>query len=148
MRREFTGRDMAKVLVAGFGVVVVVNFTMATLASRSFSGVVVDNSYVASQKFNGWLEEARAAESLGWDARIERLEGGYLGVATQGVPSGAAIIADLRRPLGERETRQLEFSQVSPGEYRSTGPAMSGRWIARITIESGEHSWTSEVPIE
>ena len=38
MRREFTGRDMAKILVAGFGVVVAVNFGMATIAARSFSG--------------------------------------------------------------------------------------------------------------
>ena len=55
MRREFTGRDMAKILVAGFGLVVAVNFGMATIAARSFSGTVVDNSYIASQKFNGWL---------------------------------------------------------------------------------------------
>ena len=46
MRREFTGRDMAMVMVAGFGVVVAVNFYMASLAIGGFGGVVVENSYV------------------------------------------------------------------------------------------------------
>ena len=69
MRREFTGRDMAMVMVAGFGVVVAVNFYMASLAIGGFGGVVVENSYVASQKFNGWLDEAREGRKLGYAAR-------------------------------------------------------------------------------
>ena len=40
--REFTGRDMALVLVGGFGIVVAVNFFMASLATGGFHGVVVE----------------------------------------------------------------------------------------------------------
>ena len=65
MRREFTGRDMAMVMVAGFGVVVAVNFYMASLATNGFGGVVVENSYVASQKYNGWLAEAARRSKAG-----------------------------------------------------------------------------------
>ncbi|HBM71251.1 MAG TPA: hypothetical protein DD436_01170, partial [Erythrobacter sp.] len=86
MRREFTGRDMAMVMVAGFGVVVAVNFYMASLAIGGFGGVVVENSYVASQKFNGWLDEAREGRKLGYAAQMARAADGRLMVTTQGVP--------------------------------------------------------------
>ena len=52
MPRTFTGRHMTMVLVAFFGTIIVVNFTMARFASSTFGGVVVENSYVASQHFN------------------------------------------------------------------------------------------------
>ena len=52
---EFTGRHMAIIMVAFFGVIIAVNLTMATLASRSWTGLVVKNSYVESQKFNSVL---------------------------------------------------------------------------------------------
>ena len=58
-RRRFTGYHMAAILVAFFGVIIAVNMVMATLATRTFGGVVVENSYVASQEFNGWLKDAR-----------------------------------------------------------------------------------------
>jgi nitrogen fixation protein FixH len=59
MGRQFTGGTWRR-MVAFFGVVIAVNLTMARLAIGSFGGVVVENSYVASQKFNGWLDRPRA----------------------------------------------------------------------------------------
>jgi nitrogen fixation protein FixH len=53
--RRFTGRHMTGILVAFFGVVMTVNFTMAYVAISGFGGTVVDNSYVASQNYNRWL---------------------------------------------------------------------------------------------
>ena len=148
MRREFTGRDMAKILVAGFGVVVAVNFGMATIAARSFSGTVVDNSYIASQKFNGWLEEARRSDKLGWSATIERDGDGFLIVPTRNVPAGATVSAELRRPIGERDTQRVVFARTAENLFRSDAPVDEGRWIARLTIASGESIWSSEAPLE
>ena len=45
--RPFTGRHMAAIMVAFFGVVIAVNVYMARLATSTFTGVVVENSYVA-----------------------------------------------------------------------------------------------------
>ena len=39
-------------MLAFFGVIIAVNVVMATLASTSWTGLVVENSYVASQEFN------------------------------------------------------------------------------------------------
>ncbi|ESY87148.1 FixH family protein, partial [Mesorhizobium sp. LNHC229A00] len=64
--REFTGRHMLAIIPAFFGVVIAVNLTMATLANTSWTGLVVENTYVASQQFNRKAEEGRAQAALGW----------------------------------------------------------------------------------
>ena len=46
---RFTGFHMLACMIVFFGVIVAVNLTMATLASQSWTGLVVKNSYVASQ---------------------------------------------------------------------------------------------------
>ncbi|WP_394728730.1 FixH family protein [Altererythrobacter sp. GH1-8] len=147
MTREFTGRDMTKVLVIGFGIVVAVNFFMASQATSGFGGVVVENSYVASQKFNGWLEEAERSRALGWQAAVTRDEAGYLLVTTQGVPAQASITAELRRPIGERETANVGLAAHDTGQYRSVEPISAGRWTARIVIEAGQDRWAEETPV-
>ena len=70
MTRRFTGGHMLALMLAFFGTVVAVNFVMATLAVRTFGGTVVDNSYVASQRYNHWLDQARAQRALGWTADL------------------------------------------------------------------------------
>ena len=147
MSREFTGRDMAKVLVIGFGIVFAVNFLMANLATRGFGGVVVENSYVASQKFNQWLDEAERSQALGWTANVTRNEDGHLGVETAGVPEDAAITAQLRRPIGKNETDAITFARDESGIYHSTEPVTQGRWIVRLAITSGQDRWSQETPL-
>ena len=51
--------------VTGF-VFVAVNLFMAYNAVGGFHGTVVDTSYVASQKYNGWLAKAETSRALGW----------------------------------------------------------------------------------
>ena len=148
MQREFTGRDMLLVLIVGFGIVVAVNFYMAGQASKSFSGVVVQNSYQASQKFNEWLDEAERGQELGWKANLTRSDDGYLDIETSGVPSGALIEAELRRPVGERQSIVLSFSQLDESRFRSDLGLEEGRWIARIRISGGDDSWAFESEIK
>ena len=144
MQREFTGRDMALILVAGFGIVVAVNLTMASLAIGGFGGVVVENSYVASQKFNGWLDQARQSERLGYSAALARDGEGRLVATTERVPAGALASADLRRPLGRPEHFSLGFEQVGPDRFVSTRSLPEGRWIVRLAIDAGSGRWVEE----
>ncbi len=58
---RFTGYHMAAIMVSFFGVVIAVNFTMAWYATSSWSGLVVENTYVASQQFNSRAAAMRAA---------------------------------------------------------------------------------------
>ena len=147
MSKHFTGRHMFWILFAGFGVVVAVNFGMAALASRSFSGVVVENSYVASQEFNQWLDAAEKQKALGWDVALSRDEAGRLLVETTGVPSGAKVSAELRRPLGEHDSSTIELSASDGGRFRSDEVLPAGRWTVRLLIEAGQDRFALEEPL-
>lgn len=147
MRKQFTGKHMFLVLFIGFGIVMAVNFTMAALAARSFSGTVVENSYVASQDYNDWLAEAEKQKALGWSASVSRGGNGRLVVATQGVPDGAIVEAELRRPVGQHENASLAFERASDTDFVSNNEVAGGRWIVRLKITHGDDTWASEEPL-
>jgi nitrogen fixation protein FixH len=142
--KAFTGKRMAAVLVGGFGVVIAVNLLMASLAVGSFHGTVVDNSYVASQKYNGWLRQAAASEALGWKAQARRRADGRVVITTRGVPEGAAIAATAERPLGPREETDLSFTTLGEGVWVSDQPLAAGRWQVRIAIRAADKAWAGE----
>lgn len=143
-RGTFTGRHMAAILIGGFGVVVAVNLLMANLATSTFGGVVVDNSYVASQKFNGWLDRARQSDSLGWDVKLARDARGRVLVETSKVPAGAAIEGEARHPLGRLPDSALAFVPAGDGRYVSTAPVPEGRWVVRLKVAAGSDVWRGE----
>ena len=137
MTRQFTGRHMLIIMLAFFGVVVTVNFIMAGFAVRTFGGRVVDNSYVASQKYNDWLAEARAQRASGWNGEltldaqrrpllVAALDGGSL--------AGAEVSAVARHPVGRAENVSLRFDELSPGVYRADASLPAGRWNLHLTV--------------
>lgn len=148
MTKPFTGKHMAAILFGGFGIVFAVNFGMASLATRGFGGVVVENSYVASQKYNGWLEQARRTEKLGYAVSVDRDSQGRLAAIVDNAPANAKISAELRRPLGQPEMRTISLQRNADGRYLSRDPLPSGRWIARITVDTGSAPWIDELEIK
>lgn len=70
--RELTGRHVLMIFGGGFGVIIAVNLTLAYFAVRTFPGLEVRNSYVASQVFD---EEREAQEALGWDTTATHEDG-------------------------------------------------------------------------
>ena len=90
MTKPFTGWHMATILVGFFGIVIAVNVYMARAAIKTFGGTVVDNSYVASQEFNGWLAAAHKQERLGWDTRLSLVAGRH--VRIEATKAGAARV--------------------------------------------------------
>ncbi len=60
----FTGWHMLGIMVAFFGVIIAVNITMAYKAVSSWSGLVVKNTYVASQEFNDKAETGKEQAAL------------------------------------------------------------------------------------
>ena len=143
-RGKFTGRHMAIIMVAGFGLVIAVNLTMASLAIGGFQGVVVENSYVASQNFNGWLDEAEKARTLGWQVTPERASDGHVVLRAEGVPAGTRFAAALRRPLGDKEFADLTFTSLGDGQWRSDQAIASGRWLIRLSADAGTITWAEE----
>ena len=140
--RPFTGRHMAMIMVIFFGIIIAVNVLMASLATGTFGGTVVDNSYIASQKFNQWLGQARAQDALEWQAHI-RLDGERrinltLAAREQPLP-GAQVTGIIRHPVGRAPERTIEIKQILPGQYRASTSLPAGRWIVHFTIRTGGH---------
>ncbi|MEM8694810.1 MAG: FixH family protein [Pseudomonadota bacterium] len=140
MTRRFNGWHMTAILVCFFGVIAAVNFTMATFATGTFSGTVVDNSYVASQRFNDWLEAARRQDDLQWTESVSRSDGQVvLRVTTpEGMLAAGTVTAIAEHPIGRAEPVTLDFAEAGPGVYRSRQSLGPGRWILRIEIVSGD----------
>lgn len=143
MKRTIDGRHVAAILVAGFALVIAVNFAVAVVAKRTFGGVVVENSYVASQDYNRWLREADKERALGWHAVPHRLSDGRIALALANVPEGARITGVARHPLGRLPDTTLTFD--ADGVSREVLAA--GRWTLRVTIEAGGHRVRSESAI-
>ena len=144
MAGKFTGRHMAALLCGGFGIVLAVNLAMASFAASTFGGVVVENSYVASQKFNSWLEEAERSRRLGWTVELERGEGGRLLVIARGVPDGVQVSGVARHPLGVEDDRLLAFDAAGDGLYRSREVLGNGRWTVRLEMRADGERWRGE----
>jgi nitrogen fixation protein FixH len=145
--KPFTGRHMAFIMVTGFGIVMAVNFTMAAFAIGGFQGVVVENSYVASQQFNGWLEDAEKSRALGWQVNPARASDGHVELTVTGVPDGAVFSAALRRPLGDKAFADLTFRPTGDSTWRSDQPITPGRWLIRLAAEVDGKTWAEESEI-
>ncbi len=145
MTRRFTGWHMTAILVAFFGVVVGVNLLMASFATSTFGGIQVENSYVASQKFNTWLEQAEQAEALGWQATATLDEQGHVRVVTTGPGERAQLVATARHPVGRQPDQQLAFDRAADGSFVSRAALPEARWILRLELTRGADVWRQEV---
>ncbi|EGD59117.1 integral membrane protein linked to a cation pump-like protein [Novosphingobium nitrogenifigens DSM 19370] len=139
---RFTGWHMLTILVVFFGIVIAVNVVMARFAISTFGGEVVENSYVASQHFNSWLDEAKAERDLGWNAGIHQ-NGKQLEVSvidSHGKPlGGAKVTAHVMHPLGLEADRDLTFTEQRPGTY--VAPLNPGRWQVHVDVVADGHRW-------
>lgn len=140
MTRQFTGRQMSAIMIGFFAVVIAVNLIMATSAVRTFGGVVVQNSYVAGQKFNGWIAEGRVQEQLGWRVQANGSADGSLIVSlagSKGPLEGALVAVDAEHPLGQFEGRSFALKELGGGRYAAAHALPEGRWTLRIQARLG-----------
>jgi nitrogen fixation protein FixH len=149
--RRFTGWHMLAIMLAMFGTIIAVNLVMARSAISTFGGTVVDNSYVASQKFNRWLADARAQEALGWKLSIDLDPARTVRIATDS-PMGplyaATIDAVAIHPLGRAPEQKLRFVNIGGGVFTSDRPLPKGRWLLRMEVREGRNTarFGDEVP--
>ena len=140
---EFTGKHMLGAMVAFFGVIITVNLIMARFAVTTWSGLVVPNTYVASQQFNAKAAESRAIAALGYSVELNSSSDGLSIRLTDssGAPAVAdSVVVDLRRPVGTDQDRYMQLSGGSDGVYRGAGELAEGEWIATVTATSGDQT--------
>lgn len=140
MTKSFTGWHMTGILVAFFGVVIAVNVLMAHYAISTFSGTVVDNSYVASQEFNGWLAQAKQQDRLGWTTKfaLDDTRRPEITVVVAGTPlAGLTATGVAQHPLGRAPDIALRFVGIGEGRLRAVQKLPPGRWQVHVEIHHG-----------
>ncbi|MGI9407824.1 MAG: FixH family protein [Hyphomicrobiaceae bacterium] len=146
--RPFTGRHMAVIMVAFFGVIIAVNFTMAWLAGHTWTGLVVKNSYVASQKFNGQLMQARSQSARGWKSGL-KYERGRFEFRLTDKAGDPVFLDDLRlfvgRPAFEQADVVLPFTHIGDGRYRVKRDLAPGTWAVRVIGGQGDRSYRRDL---
>lgn len=138
--REFTGRHMLAIMVAFFSVIIAVNLTMAMFARSSWTGIVAENTYVASQKFNEISAEGRAQAALGWTSElvVTGSKVSYRLVDKAGnVVAAKRAVASFRRPAYEAEDQNVVLTPQADGSLSSPIELRDGLWIVEIHAEAG-----------
>jgi nitrogen fixation protein FixH len=125
VQREFTGRHAAMVFVGAFAVIIGVNIALAVSAVRTFPGLEVKNSYVASQEFD-LRRDAQLA--LGWSVRADARDGQVILSITDA--DGAPVeVSDLHAILG----RATQIKDDVEPEFVFDGTA----YVAPVTLAGG-----------
>ncbi|WP_211089811.1 FixH family protein [Thalassobius vesicularis] len=130
-QRQITGRQVFIGFAAAFGLIIAVNVFMAVKAVKTFPGLEVANSYVASQEFD---KRKAAQEALGWSINAEHKDGLLRLAITD--PAGQPVRPKELRAIVGRTTEASD--DVEPA-FAYNGTAFEapmelggGRWIIRL----------------
>ena len=138
--KEFTGRHMLVIMISFFGVIIAVNLGMAQLAGSSFGGLVVGNSYVASQEFNGRLKQSREQVALQWKASLKVVDGTiqYALTDRDGKPVlPASVSIQFRHPSYEAADWHVELQPAPNDTFEASHASRDGTWNVQIDSEVG-----------
>lgn len=139
-QREFTGRHMLLIMLSFFGVIITVNVTMAVLANRSWTGLVVGNTYIASQEFNERAARGRAQVELGWQGSLSIMPGKL--IYTLNDKDGSVIKLEsvnilLHRPVSGDQDTDVQLERLTDGSYAADITLDDGSWIVEVEAEAG-----------
>ena len=133
MTRELKGRHVFLIAISAFAVIIAANLTMLFAATGSFPGLVVKNSYIASQ---GWNERTAEQEALGWTTDVVYSDGAIeIDVTTAGGVrvQDVRLIAIIGRPATDTMDQTLPLSGPSP--YTIPVTLAPGKWMLRLKAE-------------
>lgn len=135
--RKFTGRHAAMIFVGAFAVIIGVNIALAVFAVKTFPGLEVKNSYVASQEFD---IRRSAQEALGWSVRADA-RGGLVILSITDEQGQPVQVSDLNATLGRathvRDDVQPDF-QFDGTAYVAPVELAGGNWNIRMTARAGD----------
>ena len=133
--KEFTSRHMWFVVSGFFGVIIAVNVGMAIIASTSWTGLVVQNSYVASQQFEDKRIAHNAQQADGWNATFTYSPGVAKLVIVDGVGHPVdlgPVTLKVNRPVGGHDDQTVTLERAPNGGYQATLRLAAGVWDALV----------------
>lgn len=125
--RQITGRHVFWGFAAAFGVIIGVNLVLAWSAVKTFPGLEVKNSYVASQEFD---DRRTSQEALGWNVRASH-KGGLLILEITDDGGQPVKVARLDATVG----RATHVKEDSSPEFRFDGTS----YVAPVDL--GDGNW-------
>ncbi|MEL7013127.1 MAG: FixH family protein [Pseudomonadota bacterium] len=137
MIRELRGWHVLAMFLFGFSIIIAVNLTLAFSAVRTFPGLEVKNSYVASQHFDA---ERSAQLALGWDISVSAEEDFFILSINDGAGPVAPIItrATLGRATHVHDDQELAFTFDGHRHRAPIKPLTPGNWNLRLAAHNAE----------
>ncbi|WP_421858573.1 FixH family protein [Oricola sp.] len=147
--KQFTGWHMLGVMVLFFGTIISVNLTLAFYAGSTWTGLVVKNTYVESQRFNEVTAELRRQQALGWSAATD-YDGSVFTVALTDrdgkAIEDAIVTARLGHPAHENADRMVTLVADGDAGYAAAADLAHGIWAARLSVTGPRGEvWTREI---
>ncbi len=145
--KELTGRHVLTILILAFGTIIAVNMLLMVQAIRTFPGLEVKNSYVASQDFN---DAERAQSALGWTPVVRFADD--LLVLTITDSDGTSVFPEtinfkIGRPTHGRDDLVLTLLREDQG-YVAPVALGNGKWriyLDAVTADGAVYSKHMEV---
>ncbi|MBC2884494.1 FixH family protein [Ochrobactrum sp. CM-21-5] len=136
----FTGWHMLGIMLAFFGVIIVVNLVMAYNAVNSWSGLVVKNTYVASQEFNEKAQTGKEQAALQWQSKPAYENGVFTWRLAN--HDGEAVVmtggtVEFKRPVGDVHDTQVTLAVREPGVLTAPVELGEGAWIVEVNADAG-----------
>ncbi|KIC37917.1 FixH family protein [Leisingera sp. ANG-M7] len=133
--REFTGKHALMLFGGAFAVIIGVNIILAVNAVKTFPGLEVKNSYVASQEFD---QRRSAQEALGWSVYASS-QGDQVKLEitdAEGVPVKVAkLTATLGRATHVQDDQKPEFT-FDGQAYVASADLGPGNWNIRMVARA------------
>ena len=135
--RRLGGRGVLAIAVVSFLIMLTPNIILAVTAARTFTGVVVNDSYVVSQDFDR-LKAAQLA--LGWTVELahdeDALRIGFTD-ADGDVVRPAELAVTMGRPTTTRDDRVLSLAETPRG-YAGEASLAPGHWRVEIAATAAD----------
>lgn len=151
--KPFTGKHMLAIMVAFFGVIIAVNLVMVISSARTWTGLVVPNSYVEGQRFIARQADVARQKEAGWTVATTYEDGRIVFTALDGAGKPVAleaVSAFIRRPVGGHDDMSVPL--LREGEsYTGTlalGPGMWDITISTAATELGAIEYERRVEVK
>jgi len=154
--RPWTGRSVLVALLAFFAVMLGVNFYMARVAIKTFSGLDVTGPYDAGIAYNKEIDAAKAQNALGWTVDLTRIQDGPAIEVTAtikdkaGQPvSGLDASLHFFYPATRALDQDTIASAVAEGVYTGAAQLRRGHWDVQVDLKrNGERLFRSRNPLD
>ncbi len=139
------GWHVLAMLVAFFGVIAAVNFTMAHYALSTFGGLETESSYKAGLAFKGEMDAAAHQSARHWTVNLSVRDGADgartllidASDATGKPVVGFDVDARFAHPADARQDVVVDLVDLGGGHYQGKATVHPGQWELIVDLAQG-----------